>query len=78
MAYMPVIRRRQDASKEKALSDIFNKTDTNENGKILATDFVNIMEANDIKVDDEELAKIGELADELDFRDTLESAPVKT
>ena len=63
MAYMAIVKRRNEERKEVALKEIFNRADTNKNGKISVADFISILEANDIEVDDDELTKIGELAD---------------
>lgn len=58
------ILNRSRKRKEKALQDIFAKADKNSNNKIFVSDFLEIMELNDITIEEDELAEIGKLVDE--------------
>ena len=50
--------------KDEIMTEFFKESDRNHNGKIFATDLVDILEINKFKVDDDELIKIGRLANE--------------
>ena len=64
MAGVALFHSRLNRRKEKALGEIMDRADKSGNGRIFVSDFMEIMEENDIKVDDEEVAKIGEMANE--------------
>ena len=53
-----------DTRKEEVMGEYFSKADTNKNDKIFVSSLMSILELNDVKLDDDELLRIGELAEE--------------
>jgi len=49
---------------EKALQEILHKTDRNSNGKVKLKDYLEILDANDIKMNDDELEAFVKLVDD--------------
>ena len=50
MAGMGMIKQNNARKAEKALKEILNKADSNTNGRVELKDFINILEANGVKV----------------------------
>ena len=63
MAYAGVYKQFGEKKRERALQELLSKADKNGNGRLFVSDFMEVMEANEVQVDDEEAIKIGELAD---------------
>jgi len=65
MASVMVVMKQNNARKaERALKEILDKADGNANGRVELKDFMEILEANGVEIDDSELASFSALSDE--------------
>jgi len=61
---MSVMKAASSRRAEKALKEILDKADDDANGRVRLKDFVHILEANDVKVEEEEMENFMKLVDE--------------
>jgi len=59
-----MIKQNMARKAEKALKEVLNKADNNLNGKVALSDFVIILEANGVEMDDDDMKEFSALVDD--------------